>query len=95
MKNIQDEVMKIHHQYGTTEMANYQIQLLFDRNYKQLESRIKELEQTIKNNTTELITEREDVFSGCFSEITKTKCCGIAPITNENYCPNCGRRIVR
>lgn len=50
MKNIQDEVMKIHHQYGTTEMANYQIQLLFDRNYKQLENRIKELE----NNTTEL-----------------------------------------
>jgi len=29
--NIQDEVQKIHKQYGTTEMANYQIEKLFDR----------------------------------------------------------------
>ena len=49
MENIQDEVMKIHHKYGTTEMANYQIQLLFDRNYSQLQTRIKELEATIEN----------------------------------------------
>lgn len=28
--NIQDEVQKIHHQYGTTEKANYEIQKLFD-----------------------------------------------------------------
>lgn len=29
--NIQDEVQKIHAKYGTTEKANYEIQLLFDR----------------------------------------------------------------
>jgi len=45
------------------------------------------------DNETELITEMDDVFNGCFTEIIKTKCCGIAPITNENYCPNCGRKI--
>ena len=28
--NIQDELQKIHQQYGTTEMANYEIQKLFD-----------------------------------------------------------------
>jgi hypothetical protein len=28
--NIQDELQKIHNQYGTTEMANYQIEKLFD-----------------------------------------------------------------
>ena len=28
--NIQDEIQKIHHQYGTTEKANYEIQKLFD-----------------------------------------------------------------
>ena len=28
--NIQDEVQKIHHQYGITEKANYEIQKLFD-----------------------------------------------------------------
>lgn len=32
--NIQDEVQKIHHQYGTTEKANYEIQKLFDRELK-------------------------------------------------------------
>lgn len=76
----------------------------------QLESRIKELEQTIENMkaiagekiepinvvssvdyTTELITKNE----GSFYEITTTKCCGIGPITRENFCPNCGRKIVR
>ena len=29
--NIQFEVQKIHSQFGTTEMANYQIQKLFDK----------------------------------------------------------------
>ena len=91
MENIQDEVMKIHHKYGTTEMANYQIQLLFDRNYSQLQNRIKELEE---EKTTELIIEKYDYF-GLITNINKTKCCGIAPITNENYCPNCGRKIIR
>ncbi len=28
--NIQDELMKIHHKFGTSEMANYKIQQLFD-----------------------------------------------------------------
>jgi hypothetical protein len=32
--NIQDEVQKIHHQYGTSEMANYEIQKLFDKQQK-------------------------------------------------------------
>ena len=34
MKNIQDEVQKIHHKYGTTEKANYEIQKLFDSEIK-------------------------------------------------------------
>lgn len=29
--NIQDEVQKIHHQYGVTEKANYEIEKLFDK----------------------------------------------------------------
>ena len=28
--NIQDEMQKIHHQYGVSEKANYLVQLLFD-----------------------------------------------------------------
>lgn len=31
MINIQDEVQKIHHQYGMSEMANYKIQLLCEQ----------------------------------------------------------------
>jgi hypothetical protein len=33
--DIQFEVQKIHSQFGTSEMANYQIQLLFDRLVKE------------------------------------------------------------
>ncbi len=33
--NIQDELQKIHHQYGTSEKANYEIQKLFDKQKKQ------------------------------------------------------------
>ncbi len=29
--NIQEELIKIHSQFGTSEMANYKIQLLFDK----------------------------------------------------------------
>ena len=58
---------------------------------EELESRIKELEE---EKTTELIIEKEDYY-GCLTNITKTKCCGIAPITNENFCPNCGRKIIK
>lgn len=58
----------------------------------QLESRIKELEG---EKSTELITEMDGVCGAVLYEITKTKCCGIAPITSENFCPNCGRKILR
>ena len=58
---------------------------------KKLKEIIEELES---ENTTELITEKEDYY-GAMTNITKTKCCGIAPITNENFCPNCGRKIMR
>ena len=40
--NIQDEVQKIHHQYGTSEMANYKIQLLFDKLIEQAYDRNRE-----------------------------------------------------
>jgi hypothetical protein len=33
--NIQNELQKIHHQYGTTEIANYHIQKLFDKGIKE------------------------------------------------------------
>ena len=45
----------------------------------------------IDDNTTELITKNE----GSFYQETITKCCGIGMITKENFCPNCGRKIVR
>ena len=27
-------------------------------------------------------------------DIPVTACCGIGPITNEKYCPNCGKEII-
>ena len=32
----------------------------------------------------------------CMSyKIPVTDCCGIGPITNEKYCPECGKRIIK
>ena len=44
MTNIQDEVQKIHHQYGMSEMTNYKIQLLCERYAKEYhDSEVKKL----------------------------------------------------
>ena len=42
--NIQDEVSKIHAQYGITEMANYRIQKLFEKYVEQFSPKVKQLE---------------------------------------------------
>jgi len=44
--NIQDECQNIHSQFGTSEMANYKIQLLCDKYAK--ESRIDGIERAIE-----------------------------------------------
>lgn len=55
-----------------------------------IQSLVIDIEHAIADNTTDL-TSIEDL--GC--TIQATACCGIAPITNENFCPNCGKRIVK
>lgn len=42
--NIQDEVVKIHAQYGMTEMANYHIEKLFEKYVEQSSPKVKQLE---------------------------------------------------
>ncbi len=43
--NIQEECMKIHHKFATSEMANYKIQLLFD---SEIEKVKKEYEEKLR-----------------------------------------------
>lgn len=43
------------------------------------------------NPKTKIIKYYDD-FAGW---IYGTECCGVAPITNEKYCPNCGRKIIK
>ena len=46
--------------------------------------------------TTELITEMDDVYGiNIPIEITRTKCCNISVNNDINFCPNCGRKIMR
>ena len=63
-------------------------------------------EQTLANNAQALQLQQTGV-STCFLEdyiddlfcnkiiYKQTSCCKIAPITNENYCPNCGNKILK
>lgn len=44
------------------------------------------------DKTTKLISGKQGSFEiECFI----TECCKIGLITNENFCPNCGRKIIR
>lgn len=36
-----------------------------------------------------------DDFCGVTFDMPVTNCCGIGPIINENYCPNCGSKIIK
>ena len=54
--NIQDEAMKIHSQYGTSEMANYKLQLLAEQYAKEYhESEVKKLGISLVSQQRELL----------------------------------------
>lgn len=48
------------------------------------------IEYLDKNRTTTLERDGED-----FASMDLVSCCKMGPITTENYCPNCGRKIIR
>ena len=56
--NIQDEVQKIHHKYGTTEKANYEIQKLFDAELKKMYSE-EEIERAFYEGVKSKVTFNE------------------------------------
>jgi len=51
-----------------------------------------DIEEAMQPGTTEL---KPTESWGVLPHLQVTACCGIGPITNENYCPSCGRRIVK
>ena len=60
--SIQDEVAKIHAQYGTTETANYQIEKLFEKYVKQFSPKIKQLEWVEVNGLGKIGIEAKTPF---------------------------------
>ena len=50
--NIQDEVQKIHSKFGTSEMANYKIQLLFEKYHKEIIETQKGMNKMIESVNT-------------------------------------------
>lgn len=76
---------------------------------RQIEKRIDDILEDYFHKKIDLLEVRKQLFilwNECgetkiindpenFIECNTTECCGIGPIVNENYCPNCGRKIVR
>lgn len=60
--NIQDEVSKIHAQYGITEMANYRIEKLFEKYVEQFSPKVKQLEWVEVNGLGEIGIEAKTPF---------------------------------
>ena len=75
MINIQNEVQKIHNQYGMSEMANYKIQLLCEQYAKEYhDSEVKKLNipAVIKSVCDHNWKEWED--ENCNAQMRCTKC---------------------
>jgi hypothetical protein len=78
MINIQNEVQKIHNQYGMSEMANYKIQLLCEKYAKDYhDSEVKKL------NILDVIESDCDCVSYTYSETGKRR-----------WCTECGRENI-
>ena len=60
-------------------------------------------EQTLRYGTDEEVKQPDAVDNTCnlirdkneWPECILTDCCGIGPITYENYCSNCGKKIIK
>jgi hypothetical protein len=71
--NIQDEVIKIHHKYGTSEKANYEIQKLCESYANQkVEERNQDIKDWMENNV-----------DGWYSELIKYL--SASTISSKNY----------
>jgi len=77
--DIQFEVQKIHSQFGTTEMANYQIQKLFDKLI--LEDRAEQLRKHAVVGRSEQL-----VCVHPYSEVYQSE--------TECYCEKCGKDLI-
>ena len=62
-----------------------------------LEQKISELNQALQLQQTGVSTCFLEDYEDNFFEVKykQVSCCKIAPITNENYCPNCGKKILK
>ena len=94
MKNI--EIVELGYPQSIIQRENEPISELIDTEclVSQLQTRINELEQTIENNITELIHRTGDLThdfwyfcAECLENFEMDE--------NFNYCPSCGRKIVR
>ena len=58
---------------------------------------ITELEQALQLQQTGVSTCFLEDYEDHFFEVKykQVSCCKIAPIVNENYCPNCGKKILK
>lgn len=77
MINIQDEAMKIHHQYGTSEMANYKLQLLAEQYAKEYH------ENEVKKLRLQNVSKQSELLCGFFEPVNDSSLATI--------CKHCGR----
>ena len=88
--NLKKEYCKLN---GYTKFNKYN-----ENNYtKFLEKKITELNQALQLQQTGVSTCFLEDYEDHFFEVKykQVSCCKIAPITDENYCPKCGKKILK
>ena len=88
--NLKKEYCKLN---GYTKFNKYN-----ENNYtKFLEKKITEINQALQLQQTGVSTCFLEDYEDHFFEVKykQVSCCKIAPITDENYCPKCGKKILK
>ena len=84
---MKEQILKII-ENNSPEVATEEILQLIADNYQALQ-----LQQT--GVSTCFLEDYIDDLFGNKITYKQTSCCKIAPISNENYCPNCGNKILK
>ena len=86
MINIQNEVITIHHKYGTTELANYKIQLLCEQYAKEYH------DQEVKKLNIPVVMQRSEQLIYLLEKLLENNMCShagdelIEQMLKEIYC---------
>ncbi|MFA5299340.1 MAG: hypothetical protein WC389_14210 [Lutibacter sp.] len=92
-KKQQVEIKRLRNEKNDLIAKCYAIEQKYIKVCKEIDG-INGLDQNVVNET-KIVEINKEWLAGIIYKVTVTECCKIGPITNEKYCPECGKKIIR